>query len=110
MPCCYPTWAAPPSRPARRWPGWRPRTSWPPPGGVRVNAPWPVEGHGTPVVTTATLAGRAQPYDLAVELARGRLNDVRNQAADWSLMGLLIPSALEARLGDARRAFSRAVT
>src|SRR5690349_16775658 len=82
----------------------------PNPESGRVHVPWPVEGLGTTVIATATLAERAEPYDLAVELARGRLNDVRNQAADWQLMGLETPSALDERLLDAGRAFAQAAT
>lgn len=76
----------------------------------RLHVPWPVRGHGIPVISTATLAERPDPYDLAVELARGRLNDVRNQTADWSMLGLQVPNALEAILGEARRAFAQAAT
>lgn len=76
----------------------------------RLSVPWPVDGFGRPIVATATLAERAEPYVLAVELARGKLNDVRNQAADWTQMGLLAPPDLEAHLADARRAFARAAT
>ncbi len=57
----------------------------------RLFVPWPIEGHGTPMVGTATLAERPTPYVLAVELARGKLNDVRNQLADWTQMGLRRP-------------------
>src|SRR4051794_28772344 len=56
----------------------------------RLYVPWAVPGQGVPVVGTATLGERAEPYDLAVELARGRLNDVRNQLSDWRQMGLRV--------------------
>ncbi len=76
----------------------------------RLSVPWRVDGFGTPVLATATLAERAEPYDLAVELARGELNDVRNQAADWVQMGLKAPPELEPLLAEARRAFAKAAT
>lgn len=76
----------------------------------RLHVPWPVEGFGAVMLSTATLAERDEPYDLAVELARGRLNDVRNQAAEWSLMGLERPSEFDAKLTEAQRAFSRTAT
>ncbi len=76
----------------------------------RVHVPWRVEGVGMPYVGTATLVERAEPYDLAVELARGKLNDVRNQAADWSQMGLKAPAEIAAILTEAHRAFARAAT
>jgi hypothetical protein len=63
-----------------------------------------------PLVGTATLAERSVPYVLAVELARGKLNDIRNQLADWIQMGLLSTPELDAALGEAQHAFVRAVT
>src|SRR5262249_18289113 len=76
----------------------------------RVFVPWPIEGHGMPIVGTATLSERPTPYVLAVELARGKLNDVRNQLADWNQMGLRSTPALERALEEAQRAFIRAAT
>jgi hypothetical protein len=76
----------------------------------RLFVPWPIEGHGTPIVGTATLAERPTPYVLAVELARGKLNDVRNQLADWTQMGLRATPELERALDEAQRAFIRAAT
>ena len=74
----------------------------------RLFVPWPVPGYGTPIVGTATLAERREPYNLAVELARGKLNDVRNLLADWQQMGLRAPSDLERVLGEAQSSFVRA--
>ena len=76
----------------------------------RLSVPWHVEGFGTPILATATLAERPEPYDLAVELARGELNDLRNQAADWVQLGLRPPEELAPLLDRARRAFARAAT
>ncbi len=75
----------------------------------RLFVPWPVEGYGTPIVGTATLAERPEPYNLAVELARGKLNEVRNQLADWRQMGLRLPTELDRVLGESQRAFVKAV-
>lgn len=77
---------------------------------VRLHVPWPVAGFGSPVLATGTLAERPEAYELAVELARGRLNDVRNQAADWRLAGLPVPEALDRLLTEAGRALARAAT
>jgi hypothetical protein len=76
----------------------------------RLFVPWPIPGYGTPIVGTATLAERPTPYVLAVELARGKLNDIRNQLADWTLMGLRATVELERALGEAQHAFIRAAT
>ncbi len=76
----------------------------------RLFVPWPVEGAGTPIVGTATLAERPEPYNLAVELARGKLNEVRNQLAEWRQMGLRTPADLDRTISEAHRAFVRAAT
>jgi hypothetical protein len=74
----------------------------------RLFVPWPVAGHGMPIVGTATLAERREPYDLVIELARGKLNEVRNQLADWQQMGLRTPPELDKLLQDAQRSFVKA--
>ena len=74
----------------------------------RLFAPWHVEGAGSQFIGTATLSERPEPYPLAIELARGKLNDVRNQLADWKQMGLRVPVELEQVLHDSLRAFIRA--
>ncbi len=76
----------------------------------RLFVPWPIEGHGTPFVGTATLAERLAPYTLAVELARGKLNDIRNQASDWAQMGLRSTPELQAALGEAQHLFVQCAT
>src|SRR4051794_16068706 len=50
--------------------------------------PWPVDPFGTVVVTSTTLRERPEPYRLLVELARGKINQVRSQAVEWQGMGL----------------------
>lgn len=74
----------------------------------RLFVPWPIAGFGAPIVGTATLAERSSPYVLALELARGKLNDVRNQEADWVQMGLRGSPELESAMAEARTAFIRA--
>jgi GH35 family endo-1,4-beta-xylanase len=76
----------------------------------RLFVPWPVEGFGTPIVGTATLSERPEPYSLAVELARGRLNELRNQLADWKQMGLRVPPEFDGMMAQAHRAFVKAAT
>lgn len=75
---------------------------------ARLFVPWPIAGHGAPVVGTATLPESPTPYVLSLELARGKLNDVRNQMADWTQMGLRTTLELGDMLAAARRAFVRA--
>ncbi len=76
----------------------------------RIFVPWPIENLGMPMVGTATLIEREAPYDLGVELARGKLNDVRNQVAEWRLMGLKTNPELEALISSAQAQFAKAAT
>ncbi len=57
----------------------------------KLNIPWPVRGQGIPILRTCSLIEREAPYILAVELARGQLGELRDQAASWSHAGMLIP-------------------
>ena len=72
--------------------------------------PWPIEGHGQLMLATATLMQRDRPYQLAVELARGKINQVRNQISDWQSIGLVVPSKVENAMHKALEALSLAVT
>lgn len=72
--------------------------------------PWPVEGHGELMLSSATLMERERPYQLLVELARGKINQVRNQLADWQLIGMAVPGKVESALRRALQALARAVT
>lgn len=75
-----------------------------------LQIPWPVRGFGIPMLRTATLAYRAAPYCLPLELARGKLNQVRNQLADWQTIGLSVDASLHKQLREAHRLFYRAAT
>ena len=57
--------------------------------------PWETRRAGRLMGTTATLMERSHPYQLQVELARGKVNQVRCQAADWQAGGLNVPRKLE---------------
>src|SRR5437764_1647068 len=72
--------------------------------------PWYIEGQGQLMGTSATLMERGEPYLLPVELARGKVNQLRCQAADWRAGGLEIPAALDEAIVNASQAFGRTVT
>jgi hypothetical protein len=76
----------------------------------RLHVPWFVEGFGSPMVGTATLAERDEPFDMVIELARGKLNEVRNQAADWRQLGLQTPAEFEQDVHESQQAFAHAAT
>jgi hypothetical protein len=73
-------------------------------------APWPIQNLGHLMGTSATLMERPTPYNLPVELARGKVNQVRCQAADWRAGGLQLAASLHQQIHDASLAFGRAVT
>lgn len=70
--------------------------------------PWPVQPFGTLVVSSAALRERAEPYRLLLELARGKLNQVRMQTAEWQSFGLQTAPDFDCALTDATRLFGRA--
>lgn len=76
----------------------------------KFHIPWLVEGHGRFMLATATLMQRDRPYQLAVELARGKINQVRNQLADWQSIGLAVPGKVDAALHKGLEALAHAVT
>jgi len=71
--------------------------------------PWAIDGRGLLMGTSATLIERPRPYNLLVELARGKVNQVRCQASDWRVGGLVVSPELEQRLRAAGLAFAHAV-
>jgi hypothetical protein len=76
-------------------------------GGLQV--PWPIPPLGQFMTSSATLMERTAPYSLLIELARGKVNQVRGHAADWIMGGLLMPDALAGAIVDAAKVFGHAV-
>ena len=72
--------------------------------------PWSMDRRGLLMATTATLMERPEPYDLQVELARGKVNQLRCQAADWQAGGLQMPATLEDTVLKTGVLFGRAAT
>jgi hypothetical protein len=73
----------------------------------RVFVPWQIGDSGPLLISTATLMERDRPYLLEVELARGVLNNLRNQIAQWEMMGLVVPASLRGKISEATSDFSR---
>lgn len=76
----------------------------------RVQIPFAVPNHGEMLLSTGTLMYRDRPYLLEVELARGKVNQVRNQLADWMMLGLVCPVAVDAAAKRMIREFALGVT
>ena len=75
---------------------------------AKLNIAWPVAGVGAPVLTTASLREREQPYILALELARGKLSEVRETWAAWEQAGMSIPDAFRKKQKEAFHYFAQA--
>ncbi len=74
-----------------------------------IAAPWTIPGVGRFMTRSATLVERNLPYDLVLELARGKVNQLRCHAADWVQNGLLHPGALNKQIDRATKAFGAAL-
>lgn len=76
----------------------------------KLNLVWPVPGLGKPLVTTASLPEREAPYLLPVELARGKIVQIRNQLAAWQGAGMEIPTSFQEVHRAAQHCFARAAS
>jgi len=75
-----------------------------------LNISYPVTGFGRPVLTTASLREQEGPYLLPLELARGKICQVRNQLATWESLGMSVPDEFRAAHREAHRLFGLAAT
>lgn len=69
---------------------------------------WNVPGRGQVMLCSGSLMERERPYNLPVELARGTINRVRNQAATWLTAGMEIPAKFVELSSRAALAFASA--
>jgi hypothetical protein len=71
---------------------------------------WQTATRGRVVLITGTIAERAEPYNLSVELARGMVCRLRNQVGGWEAAGLAVPPSVTALLKVALQHFIAAAT
>lgn len=76
----------------------------------KFHVAFPVPDFGRPIVSTASLPEREQPYVLVVELARGKIVQIRNQASTWELAGMQIPAEFAEPYKAAHLAFGRSAS
>ncbi len=69
--------------------------------------PWQVTGAGQLMTCSATLMERLEPYQLAVELSRGKLSQLRSQTFEWIKGGLCLADPLAEEIRRASMAFAR---
>jgi len=58
-------------------------------------APWVMESVGRLQIHSGTLMDRSTPYHFLLEMARGKINQIRNQSADWISGGLNLPDEIK---------------
>ncbi len=75
----------------------------------KFNIAWPVPGFGRPVISTSSLREQETAYVLAIELARGKICQVRNQAATWDQLGMQIPETFHPAHKAAHLLFAKSV-
>src|SRR5262245_61371173 len=75
-----------------------------------LNVPWSVAGAGRLMAHSATLMERLTPYQLPIELARGKINQLRGQMADWLMGGLMLAPSLADKIQQATAQFGKAVS
>ncbi len=75
-----------------------------------VTFPWKVAGCGELMLSTSNLMERSDPYLLPLELARGAINRLRNQASAWQQAGLVLPGELSKLMHEATIALAKSAT
>ncbi len=75
-----------------------------------VSVPWTIPGAGRFMTRSATLVERTSPYNLVLELARGKVNQLRCHAADWVHNGLLHPGVLSKQVDSVTKSFGAALS
>lgn len=71
--------------------------------------PWTIDSRGQLMGSSATLMERDPAYRLVIELARGKVNQLRTQVWDWRAGGLQMTPALEDLVKRASSTFGQAV-
>jgi hypothetical protein len=74
-----------------------------------ILVPWRIEGAGQFMVSSATLMERTAPYPLPVELARGKIHQLRVQCAEWLVGGLCVSPELDGLIRAATKSFAHAL-
>jgi hypothetical protein len=73
-----------------------------------LHIPWDVEGFGQVALSTATLMERPEAYYLPLELARGKIGQVRSQMAEWEMGGLGVSRPVHEKVDEALGYFAQA--
>src|SRR3954447_10247705 len=72
--------------------------------------PWKIADRGLVQLSSGSLMERQRPYNLPIELARGTVNRLRNQASTWQTQGMVISANLSDSVQAAMMTLARAAT
>jgi hypothetical protein len=75
---------------------------------ANLQVPWPVEGRGLLTLKTGSLMEGPAAYHLPLELARGTVAQLREQSAEWQLIGVSVPERIVAQIKEATELLGRA--
>ncbi|GAB6165604.1 hypothetical protein JCM19992_16040 [Thermostilla marina] len=79
-------------------------------GGLVLQFPWVVEPWGELALFTAPLLpDEKREYFLPLELARGKIGQLRNALTEWTLLGLDVPRDIVESIDDAVALFSQSL-
>ena len=76
----------------------------------RLHVAWPVPGFGRTLISTSSLREQDTVYLLALELARGKIGQLRNQLAAWEISGMSVPEGFDEASRQAHQIFARATS
>jgi hypothetical protein len=75
---------------------------------ANLHFPWPLEGGGQMIFSTASLMEQDAPYLLPLELARGTVSQLADQLFEWKSIGLVVPDALSELASESIRQMAAA--
>lgn len=75
----------------------------------KLHVVFPVPNFGRCIVSTSSLPEREEPFLLLVELARGKLSQVRDQLAAWEMAGMTVPEEFHQIRRKSQACFGKAV-
>ncbi|MEC9093692.1 MAG: hypothetical protein VX438_13345, partial [Planctomycetota bacterium] len=75
---------------------------------LRIVVPWEISDLGIFFLKTVTLPKSKGPYDLVLELARGTVGRLVDQAENWKASGLVLSGTIEKQLQLVKLNFRRA--
>ncbi|MEZ6052997.1 MAG: endo-1,4-beta-xylanase [Planctomycetaceae bacterium] len=76
----------------------------------KLHVAFPVEQYGRPVLNTTSLRERDEPYLLPLELARGKIAELRDQSSAWEIIHMEIPASFRQAEHQAFQLLARALS